>query len=284
MHSVYAMNTRSLIFLCHDSFSGSDISTCVRDALMQPVRAVQMATHFKPVHRPAPDNPGVIVEYLTPCSGSGSIGPSLSTLSLSLNRTNNWRSLHIDPTAREMTWMDVPGEKLLEPVVTMQDFLKSLRNRCAPVIIPRSSFLWLTSSFLLFTANRPSIRPSCRSRSSSPRTSDRRAEVKSSRLSRPCLLFIYIPFRSSWRAPCVDTPSSQHATTRSPCVTPRPLNALHFNTVWIPLPSLSSHALYNGSLNPIVCFPQAQMAASRRDARGRSPPLLFSSALSASLI
>lgn len=41
------------------------------------------------------NNPGVVVEdLLTPCSPG-------------------------DPNAIEMTWMDVPGEKLLEPVVCM---------------------------------------------------------------------------------------------------------------------------------------------------------------------
>lgn len=32
-----------------DGFSGSDVSILVRDALMQPVRKVQSATHFKKV-------------------------------------------------------------------------------------------------------------------------------------------------------------------------------------------------------------------------------------------
>lgn len=41
------------------------------------------------------DNPGIVVEdLLTPCSPG-------------------------DPNATEMTWMDVPGDKLLEPVVSM---------------------------------------------------------------------------------------------------------------------------------------------------------------------
>jgi vacuolar protein-sorting-associated protein 4 len=59
-------------------FSGSDIATCVRDALMQPVRAVQMATHFKPVYEIDHDNPAVSREYLTPCSGSGTFSISFS--------------------------------------------------------------------------------------------------------------------------------------------------------------------------------------------------------------
>ena len=33
-----------------DGFSGADVSILVRDALMQPVRKVQSATHFKKVH------------------------------------------------------------------------------------------------------------------------------------------------------------------------------------------------------------------------------------------
>jgi hypothetical protein len=40
---------------------------------MQPVRAVQMATHFKPVYEVDHNNPAVSREYLTPCSGSGTV-------------------------------------------------------------------------------------------------------------------------------------------------------------------------------------------------------------------
>lgn len=37
-----------------DGYSGADISIIVRDALMQPVRKVQSATHFKKVSSPYP--------------------------------------------------------------------------------------------------------------------------------------------------------------------------------------------------------------------------------------
>uniref|UniRef100_A0A8C6L8K6 vesicle-fusing ATPase n=1 Tax=Nothobranchius furzeri TaxID=105023 RepID=A0A8C6L8K6_NOTFU len=87
-----------------DGYSGADISIIVRDALMQPVRKVQSATHFKRVRGPSRDDPDITIDdFLTPCSPG-------------------------DPNAIEMTWMDVPGEKLLEPVVSMSDMLRSQAN------------------------------------------------------------------------------------------------------------------------------------------------------------
>lgn len=62
---------------------------------MQPVRKVQTATHFVRVRGPSPVDPSVIVDdLLSPCS------PGVKG-------------------AIEMNWMDVPGDKLCEPPVTM---------------------------------------------------------------------------------------------------------------------------------------------------------------------
>jgi len=88
-----------------NGYSGADINLVVRDALMQPVRKVQSATHWLKVRGPSRDDPSVMVnDLLTPCS-PGTAG------------------------AFEMSWVDVPGDKLYEPVVTMQDMLKSLGSQ-----------------------------------------------------------------------------------------------------------------------------------------------------------
>lgn len=76
-----------------ERYSGADISTVVREALMQPVRKVQSATHFKRMNRAGKT-------YWTPCSPG-------------------------DPQAVEKHWTDVNGDELLEPELTMSDFLKA---------------------------------------------------------------------------------------------------------------------------------------------------------------
>lgn len=52
-----------------DGYSGADISIIVRDALMQPVRKVQSATHFKKVRSPKSLHLGLIRTWLTEGTG-----------------------------------------------------------------------------------------------------------------------------------------------------------------------------------------------------------------------
>lgn len=80
-------------------YSGSDITNIVRDALMQPVRKVQTATHFKKVVISDKENK----TFLSPCSPG-------------------------DPNAVEMNWTQVKSDELLEPELTIHDFLKSLQK------------------------------------------------------------------------------------------------------------------------------------------------------------
>lgn len=82
-----------------DSYSGSDIAVVVRDALMQPVRKVLSATHFKPVQ---PDPDSAIIKW-TPCSPG-------------------------DPDAVEKSWTQVESDELQEPPLRHTDFIKSLES------------------------------------------------------------------------------------------------------------------------------------------------------------
>lgn len=80
-----------------EGYSGSDIAVVVKDALMQPVRKIQMATHFKNVSEDPEQR------KLTPCSPG-------------------------DPEAIEMTWTDITAEELQEPDLTIKDFLKAIQT------------------------------------------------------------------------------------------------------------------------------------------------------------
>ncbi|KAJ5795663.1 uncharacterized protein N7518_004203 [Penicillium psychrosexuale] len=79
-----------------EGYSGSDITICVQDALMQPIRKIQGATHYKKVLDEG-------VEKVTPCSPG-------------------------DEGAVEMSWLDIDADKLLEPPLALKDFIKAVKN------------------------------------------------------------------------------------------------------------------------------------------------------------
>ncbi|XP_052062075.1 vacuolar protein sorting-associated protein 4B-like isoform X1 [Mytilus californianus] len=92
-----------------DGYTGADICIIVRDAAMAPVRKIQNASHFKKVQGQSLTDPDVVVDdLLTPCASQ-------------------------DSMAIEMSWLDVPEDKLSEPTVTTDDILKSL-NASKPSI------------------------------------------------------------------------------------------------------------------------------------------------------
>ncbi len=80
-----------------DGYSGSDISVIVRDALMEPIRKIQSATHFEPVE--CEDGK---TRY-TPCSPGSA-------------------------NAKELNWMDLEADELKEPDLTLKDFLKAVKT------------------------------------------------------------------------------------------------------------------------------------------------------------
>ena len=88
-----------------EGYSGSDINVVVRNAMMESVRTVQIATHFKRVVGPDPADPSKTTDQrLVPCSPG-------------------------DPAAIPMTMSDITDPKMVMPLpVTKLDFLKSLRT------------------------------------------------------------------------------------------------------------------------------------------------------------
>jgi len=82
-----------------DGFSGADISVLIRDALYEPVRTCQIATHFKKI----PDTTGKQPYLWTPCSPG-------------------------DSDAVPMTLMEVDSNQLKPIDITKKMVLKALKN------------------------------------------------------------------------------------------------------------------------------------------------------------
>ena len=84
-----------------EGYSGHDIAVVVKDALMQPVRKLQQATHFKPVMVDGK-------RKLMPCSPG-------------------------DPGSFEKSWMDVETDELELPPLELKDFIRSV-NTTRPTV------------------------------------------------------------------------------------------------------------------------------------------------------
>nr|CAD7459368.1 unnamed protein product [Timema tahoe] len=92
-----------------DMYSGADINILVREATMQPIRKILAATHFRRVTGRCPVNPSVMLDdLLTPCRSKS-------------------------PDAIPMDWQQVPSDKLVEPLVTMDDIRRALVSSKATV-------------------------------------------------------------------------------------------------------------------------------------------------------
>ncbi|GME89527.1 unnamed protein product [Ambrosiozyma monospora] len=83
-------------------YSGHDVAVVVKDALMQPIRKIQSATHFQKVVGVNSET-GEEMEQYTPCSPGA-------------------------PGAVEMNWLDLDGEELKEPPLTIKDFVKAIKT------------------------------------------------------------------------------------------------------------------------------------------------------------
>lgn len=94
-----------------DGYSGSDIAVLVRDALMQPVRKVLGATHFKQIQAPAKSTTNgsdaadsdvqELKTFWTPCSPG-------------------------DDGAQEKKWEEIDGDSLKEPPLVLKDFVRAI--------------------------------------------------------------------------------------------------------------------------------------------------------------
>ncbi|XP_002736299.1 vacuolar protein sorting-associated protein 4B-like [Saccoglossus kowalevskii] len=86
-----------------NSFTGADMQILIRSACSQPLRRITKSHHFKKVSK-ARDNPGELKDiFYKPCDAN-------------------------DEGAIAMPWTDVPADRLILPVITMDDFLQAMTS------------------------------------------------------------------------------------------------------------------------------------------------------------
>ena len=113
-------------------FSGSDVKIVVREALMEPIRALRIATHFKKEAGIHPvccsKTPRILSIRLRPCCAAESARP------VGAQETGVMvADMHVACSpgaagAMAMTLHEVPSEKLQEPIMTVDDFVAVLGN------------------------------------------------------------------------------------------------------------------------------------------------------------
>ncbi|KAH3902453.1 AAA family ATPase VPS4 SCDLUD_000030 [Saccharomycodes ludwigii] len=98
-----------------EGYSGSDISVVVKDALMEPIRKIQMATHFKNIITET-------MESVTTTDGND------------ITNTNIGKKRQLSPCspgdmgAIEISWTDIEADELVEPELNIKDFIKAIKN------------------------------------------------------------------------------------------------------------------------------------------------------------
>jgi vacuolar protein-sorting-associated protein 4 len=105
-----------------EGYSGSDVAVVVREALMEPLRKCQTAKQFyinpEGFYVPCATYPNCLqcpMALNFPQEGVSSAPPGVHTVCAACG-------------VHRMTLYDVPGEKLLVPVIDMQDFQKALKK------------------------------------------------------------------------------------------------------------------------------------------------------------
>lgn len=117
-----------------DGYSGSDISVLVRDAIMQPLRKVSRATHFKQIQAPERPSPEELRAKDNDGSEPETDAPPANKEVLPLKPY--WIPCSPgDSDAVEKSWTDIEPAELMEPPIVYGDFVKAIAST-PPTVTP----------------------------------------------------------------------------------------------------------------------------------------------------
>jgi len=108
-----------------EGLSGADVSVALRDALMEPVRLVLKATHFKPLQGG--------VNNIGMRNGNDDVAVCNNGAEIDENSAKWVPCSPGDPLARETSWTKLNGENLIEPDVSYRHFEQAIR-RARPTV------------------------------------------------------------------------------------------------------------------------------------------------------